>query len=818
MSNLHKQNFDLKLELFHRRERQAVLEQQTETLEKELINCQQSNGMLVQEMEKRDKAVEEAVHMIVTLEARIELLLREREITRQVETKTSMLSQLNESSAATLVNQATASKQQQGSAHNEDHTLDRMPSFLSEHTENTQNLRNVFMDPKTSYLSLSKTDSRVGNNGFVSPSMSILSESSFLSIYGQKNPNDSLSPSDVSPTIQSRLANSGQRSVSLPTGEYTPNTPQGADHRERFKNETQLGRERRLLRTPVKISPNKHTEPQTTIAGEDIGRSTTVRPDRSQVFPRVKNNSERPVRKVIIDNSGANHQRFPPTPDTMTSSIMKQKDMSEDAMRDERNSNDSRSLALTNQLTLDQTGEAEPGHWRFRSPEVAQAPSITAFTGRQETSAATAYHENRLPALRRPRSADETTISRHNNDWDSCSDADDLCSEASSFDYWMREGLRPSRGGTANAQPRTSGPRRDPPDLFSFPSEARTWQNGDMPGRLDGNTYIEVDSPLCSVVDALGASLPAPEAGIYGSGLADPNSSHPTGATAVPPPAPYRRSSLKAHTSTPGTPTTVRPPSSYGAPNEFEHDRKRSVSGQLPNTSRPNSNGWPIPDNRSKPLPAPPTRSQTQQQSDPKRHYPPHASQPQPTPRPRSRGITNLFRRSLGSATTPQPSASVPPCATQRPFSPPPQPAAAAAAAAAAGSTNKDGALPVMVGFPAWERTYDVVDREGCASPPPILRNRAVVDAVGSREPIHGNKAAGRSARSGSMSTDSKSGLGSGLTSMAVAAQCDGGVPLTKPPTDPDLDNTEAAQPSGQGHSRRWFNLSRASNHKSGGS
>src|SRR5690606_10916886 len=94
VSTLHKQNFDLKLELYHRRERQTALEDRLEGVLREKEQVVQMNDTLIAELEKRDKAVEEAVAMIVLLESRVETLLKEREMVRQVEEQNSTFRQL----------------------------------------------------------------------------------------------------------------------------------------------------------------------------------------------------------------------------------------------------------------------------------------------------------------------------------------------------------------------------------------------------------------------------------------------------------------------------------------------------------------------------------------------------------------------------------------------------------------------------------------------------------------------------------------------------------------------------------------------------
>lgn len=807
MSTLHKQNFDLKLELFHRRQRQAALEQKIEILEDARANLEETNGKLVEELEKRDKAVGEAVQMIVSLEARIELLLREREMTRQVEANETLLSQLNNSTSTSIDKYGAAPTPQENPTTNSQHSLHRMPSFVSERTDNTENLRSVFLDPKSSYLSLGRMDSRAANNGFISPSMSVLSESSFVSIYGQKSPNSSPSPPEVHPTsIQGRLMDSTQRSSSLPMRNYTAGRAhmgERLESRNGAKSTSQLGGIKSPIKRKEPLDDSSQAISRITPLGNDIERAQTLLPNKPQVLPRVRKDIERPARRFITDDPASNHQALPPTPDTMTSSMINgQTQTFDSSLRQNPVGNDPTNYPVLSRLTLDQTDEVEPGHWRFKSQDIAQPPSITAFTGRKGSSGAAAYFENRSQTLRRPRSADESTISRHGNDWDSCSDADDLCSEASSFDYWMKEGLRPSRGGLVIGQTRAISSRfsssRDPPDLFSFPSDGDSWQSNEMFGALGGNGYLGVESPLAPAMDALGASLPAPENGLYGSGLSGSSSSRSQGTVAAPP-APNRRSSLKARTSAPGTPTTARAPALNVKAKNLDPSRQRSVSGQVLSSQKPNE--WPPSNSIRGTSPQPPVRPQSQHPdlASQKRHYPPHASQPQATPRPRSRGITSLFRRSLGSA-TPQPSSSVPPPVSQSPFDPPP--------------TARRDAFPSTVGFPNWERRNDLAEDGSSATPPPILRKRGGKGE--SLEPVDTEKVQDRTAAGsqraagGNGSISSNPGLGSNLNKVVAAR--DGGVTLTPTKSQVDDEEQDNAQPA-QGHGRRWFNLSRVTNH-----
>lgn len=739
----------------------------------------------------------------------MELLLREREMMRQLEADKALAVRHTQSPSTTPVNSFATPKPRDDLLSNKKRDLARMPSFLSERTENTENLRNVYLDTKTSLLSLSKTDSRLESNGFVSPSMSILSESSFLSIYGQKTGRDSSSPPNLPRSIQSRLEGSGQRSVSMPITDFTQSRSQRSDllgsredSKEGIDNRNSTSPLRTFEETETSDSASGHTAPRIALPEKGIERSTTVRPTKPQPLLKVWKEKDRPTsaRKIIADEHVASHHGLPPTPDTMSSSMLVQSRNSDDTpLRDQRSEEQRFPILSPGRITLDYTDQVEPSHWRFKPAGVSQPPSVTAFTGRQDVSGAT-LHENRLPALRRPRSADETTISWHKNDWDSCSE-DDLCSEASSFDYWMREGLRPSRGGTNTKSSHHKGfSSQNPPDLFGFPSDAEGWQSNDMFGSLGGNGYLGMGAPLAPAMDAIGSSLPAPEAGLFGSGLASLSRPQPGGAEAAPPPAPYRRSSLHARTSAPGTPMTARAPGFQSKRHEGDGGRKRSVSGHLP--SNPNPSGWPMPNTHSSQATVPPVHPHTQQQdkSAEKRHYPPHASQPQATARPRSRGITSLFRRSLGSATGHvQPSASVP--ASHSPFSPP---------------TTKDAPAPT-VGIPAWERRHDMVDDGASATPPPILRNRGPSKSMNVQD---GEEQQGTTADSalragkGGVAPSSIPGLGAGLNAMLVGQE--GGASLTPTAQDNPAQDNNPAQI--QGHGRKWFGLGRVTSLRTGGS
>lgn len=788
MSTLHKQNFDLKLELFHRRERQTVLEEKIELLESEKSQAEETNDRLLQELEKRDKAIAEAVQMILSLETRVESLARERQMIRQLEENTAFLAHLSDSPSATLVNHTDTPRAGDTLSPGDKHKLARVPSFMSERSENTENLRNVYLHSQASYMTLSKSNSRSENHGFASPSTSILSESSFVSIYGQKDSRDSSLPPDIprNPARKDKIRVSGRRSVSMPLGSLAPTTPQ------RSERPGSQGGVKRIITPHRKLeklesSPNiRAANQQESPSMNDILGSTTTRPIKPQPLTRVRSDTERFGRKGTADSPATNSHALPPTPDTVRSSMLSQTHNSDEDLHGRQSSSEAKYPVLSRHIVhLDD--KIEPGQWQFKDSNVSQAPSVTAFTGRQETPAS-AYYENHTPLVRRPRSVDETTISRHRNDWDSGSEMDDAASGVSSFDYWMKEGLQPSRGGAPPAQngfsPTPAISNYNPPDLFGLPSDSDEWKSGDMLTPRGGSGCLSSNGPLSPPLNDLGVSLVA-------SSLEAPGSLRPSCTTGVPPPAPYRSSSLNAHTSTPGTPMTTRFP---GIVEDGDGAKRRSVSGHTLGSS--NAGAWPVQHSGSQ-TPTPLSRTQVQQQdnSTQKRHYPPIAGQQpqQAVSRPRSRGITSLFRRSLGSASlhSLQSSASVP--ATHSPF----------------GLPSKKDPQPSPVGVPAWERRNELLDDMTSATPPPILRSRAMTTSgeFSSHVKARVGKGDGLNALS--------PGLGSGLSK--VMKSQDGGAPLAPIPNR-SQGRQISSTPTNHGHSRRWFSLSRVTNFKNTGS
>jgi len=230
MDKLSKQNFALKLELDHRRERTLKLQDQIESmraqveraeqLEAEHAELLQINSKLVLELEKRDKAVEEAMDIICDLEGKVADLEERGNPTRPSTAQadsgyagTETQEQVPSASPADVnrVPGTPVTRQAPPAASAALHKLNnvmngqtparmrREPSIISQKKPSTQALRSVYLEvtqnlhPVKSFNSLlSKRDSRAEDEDVLnSPRLSVLSESSFPSLYSPKTKSSS---------------------------------------------------------------------------------------------------------------------------------------------------------------------------------------------------------------------------------------------------------------------------------------------------------------------------------------------------------------------------------------------------------------------------------------------------------------------------------------------------------------------------------------------------------------------------------------------------------------------------------------------------
>ncbi|PNH42561.1 hypothetical protein VD0004_g4774 [Verticillium dahliae] len=669
VSTLHKQNFDLKLELYHRRERQTTLEEKVEQLASEKEQLEEVNDRLLEELEKRDKAVQEAVQMIVLLEARVEKLVEEREMVRQVETA-GYLADMDASLDAPTPKARAADLAR---LEEDVRKLNRMPSFVSEKTETTANLRNVYLGTRGN-LTLPKlteglADTDPGRAGMVSPSLSVLSESSFASIYGEKESDDRYLQNDIEgvrPHAGSRAYSNPSDLASMPRSRTV--TPSRGPRSGSFSR-SGSGQYQSITDVIEQSSPLQRLERLEGYALNGASPSTDkVARTRSQSQSKTKQEKREALRRVMTDAPSPNgrphfDQALPPTPDTISTSTLRRfKNSSGDTLVQQPNTTtNERSFLASSSQRAGEKPEPVPEH---NGGAPIMAPSAT--TTRYEADLAHHGHGRPLKPQPRPRSADESTIShRKSKAWlQENGDEDDnasIMSLESSLDIWMQQGKEPKQVG------RTS------PDLFGFPTKTGGWETDAMFG--PGASYGGGGAPL-SWPDPLEDLVPIQQALFGGPGA---------------PPPPNRRSSLHART---GSASTSRHPEPVMGKLRKSFGRRRdSTDSQMQaNEAGPHT---------------PQQTSEKQGQGQGRGPYPPFTRPATATPR--DGRMKTLWRRSLGGT-----GSAAPPNASDLV----PEPAV---------STTPTGRQSINsgVGTPSWVHRAHMVDddtRALGATPPPIQR------------------------------------------------------------------------------------------------
>jgi hypothetical protein len=209
MDKLSKLNFDLKLELFHCRERMAKLQENCNLLAsraddanrlvEENATLLELNDSLVKELERRDEAVQEAVSIICNLEERLEQAQHsKRDPHDHLETPT----QPRVSSVSPCPRDILSPPKSDKSSLTRSSSARRIPSFVDDKKPNTRALRSVYLDPKPtlravkSFASLTSQAEDVDKSlsdadTLDSPRLSVLSKSSFPSIYDLRRSEES---------------------------------------------------------------------------------------------------------------------------------------------------------------------------------------------------------------------------------------------------------------------------------------------------------------------------------------------------------------------------------------------------------------------------------------------------------------------------------------------------------------------------------------------------------------------------------------------------------------------------------------------------
>lgn len=744
LSTLHKQNFDLKVEVYHRRVKQVELEDRVDQLESERENMENiitnlksqsdekdaviekiegERDKMISDMVEMENAIMEAVRHIVGLEGRVDEMNREREMVRHVETDGAYRHLTSNSDSATATAATTAPSDSTNLdiplMAGEGGGLGRVPSFLSEHSRQTENLRNAVLKGRSSVMHLRKVSESSASpseiNRIASPSFSVLSESSFVSIYGPKEARDKegFQSSDHS------VGMDGSHGDRCPTPTMKNSNQESRSGGARLSTNMQSLND--VLRMTSPLQKIEKLQGQTA-ANDDTSRQHMHNRSRGIVTPTPANASMNPPPKIrskqekrealqkVLTNypthrDFSNPQAFPPTPDTVSSSTLRKHQnltSSQDSLSRPTGIIPGEALVPVHERIVAARESSHQTSYNQQAPATSfsarrQMPmplaDVNPFSGLSQLA-------RTLPP--RPHSSAETTSSRARaNSFGSDSDSDggaDARSEAPSVDYWMRESMRPNNQHESG--------RAASPDLFSFPADARGWETDVIFGALRGNGYL--GSPVSALkrdpLDEMASSLRSPPAEVF-----DP---HLSGQA---PPTPDRRSSLHARTGS----TSAAIPTGGKLRKSLA---KGPGMGWMDGKSRSNSiDTTQAPSNK--------VYAEQQEVTPPgkRNQYPPLSGQ---TGQRRGLGLNSLFRRS-GSE-----SFSVPSSATEANFPIPTQTQAQPVLSSLPLGMNFGGpagrsSVPPPSTMP-WRPPGVVENDYKSATPPPIMRNRGMSLVSGS--------------------------------------------------------------------------------------
>ncbi|UNI16044.1 hypothetical protein JDV02_002520 [Purpureocillium takamizusanense] len=706
VSNLHKQNFDLKLELFHRRERQSALEERLDGLESDRKQMEDVNDKLMEELEKRDKAVEEAVAMILMLEAKVNQLLQEREMVQQVERQDFFCARDYD---LRYDNSAMQTPKRHDPRSDPDvKVVTRMPSFISEPNGNTENLRNVYLGAKTGGPALPRVTEgspEADHQALGSPTLSVLSESSFVSVYGQKPSGkeaDLLPPARIDEPLTLDGLDAGlvtrreempaprrrAASVTKATSGFRP--PPRSSTAVPFQSMSGVvGYDSPLQR--IERLDSSYTK-KDGISSQSQGRTieSQFAPPKSTARKQTKEEKREALRRVMTDAPGGvrlHDQGLPPTPDTIsTSTLHRFKNSHETLSQPPEVCQDEGSHGVSLHSISQEPKSAEPAS----GVPLGDGSSLNASDKMRSVSASSYASYQHQQHAQRPRSAGESVVSRReDNGWDSDDDNSDARSLQSSLDIWLRESSKPAK--------RDASGRRVSPDLFSFPNS--TAKGGWAVDSMLGPSNTHPGGPNAPAGYDHVQDLLAVQNQLFSSS---------TG----PPPPPNRRSSLHATT---GSRSDSLKASSSNSPSL--KDNWRSSPKTRGKHSTKNSEDLRSGDEAKTPVQQKPRQPPPEAGSDQKR-YPPITGH-----QGARAGLNRLFRRSIGSSSS---------------NAPPPEPASSANSVAESSSSETRTQNPM--GVPSWVlRNCPIEDERSGATPPPIMLNprqgrRSTLDSTGDKD------------------------------------------------------------------------------------
>lgn len=493
VSTLHKQNFDLKLELFHRRQRQETLEHKLQKAEKQIAEqaeLQEVNEELLSELEKRDQAVEEAVNIIVTLEEKVERLMKEREGVRSFEAdyESTYFRPSHDDGLPSSPPRFDDTRLRPQKS------VPRMPSFLSEPSQGVEALRSLYLPYSESTLPKLSEDSRDGSpEQMNSPRLSVLSESSFLSVYGEKFQLDTPEEEAELPRRHVRSSTSVENWIDeRPAPDVTPAKPSTRN--------PALQKRGYLSINDVLESPLQRLEKL---------KNTLEKANGSLVSTQAPSSKEkrktRDMPRLLSTNTHSfdRQHTLPPTPDTIST----------DTLRHFKNSNDAM---------------------------IQHRKASGTFLNSTSTFPTARQYQSDMSL--RPRSAGETITSRREgHGWDT--ETQEEFTETGSI-----SSTNSTYNGTSSYQYPTRA--RTPPDLFSFRGGGDSWgrdvrfNDSCLPAHNPAHRYEQIRRS--SMVDHPQSDDTVTYQNRF-TGEQHPESQHPLNSPSKPYP-PDRRSSLAATT------------------------------------------------------------------------------------------------------------------------------------------------------------------------------------------------------------------------------------------------------------------------------
>jgi hypothetical protein len=315
-------------------------------MEKEIAEqreLQEINEQLLAELEKRDQAVEEAVGIIVNLEDKVERLMQEREVVRTFDAQYES-GYFRESHEMSSSPPTSNEKPARPKLDPKQKSVARMPSFLSERSEGAEALRSLYLPHNHSYsdATLPKLLEEASTGVPDSPRLSVLSESSFLSVYGDKG--QALSPPEGSeedelPLRRHRNSSSVEKWIDeRPAALATPLKPARVDgiRKDGFLSINDV------LESPLqRLEKLKHT-----LEKHNTSLVSTRLPDNSRAEEKRK--SRELLRRGFTDKASFEHQQaLPPTPDTISTSTLRHYQYSNDTLSQQANAKEETFLNST---------------------------------------------------------------------------------------------------------------------------------------------------------------------------------------------------------------------------------------------------------------------------------------------------------------------------------------------------------------------------------------------------------------------------------------------------------------------------------------